>query len=82
MLGVEYSPCYHCDKTKCSFCELTRHKDLQQKKEGREVKIFEKNKNKEINQKLSIYSVTLKCDYWVEDKETLETFTEQGGDVE
>jgi hypothetical protein len=28
------------------------------------------------------YSVTLKCDYWVEDKETLETFTEQGGEEE
>jgi hypothetical protein len=33
MLGIEYSPCYDCDKTKCSFCELTRYKGLQQKDE-------------------------------------------------
>lgn len=37
MLGIEYSPCYHCDKTKCSFCELTRYKDSQQKKEASEM---------------------------------------------
>lgn len=34
MLGIEYSPCYDCDKTKCSFCALTRYKDLQQKNEN------------------------------------------------
>ena len=28
-LGIEYSPCYKCDKTKCSFCELTRYKKAQ-----------------------------------------------------
>jgi hypothetical protein len=37
MLGIEYSPCYHCDKTKCSFCELTRYRDSQQKKEASEM---------------------------------------------
>ena len=25
--GIEYSPCHNCDKTKCSFCELTRYKN-------------------------------------------------------
>ena len=28
-LGIEYSPCIKCDKTKCSFCELTRYKKSQ-----------------------------------------------------
>ena len=28
-LGIEYSPCHNCDKTKCSFCELTRYKKSQ-----------------------------------------------------
>ena len=28
-LGLEYSPCYKCDKTKCSLCELTRYKAAQ-----------------------------------------------------
>ena len=28
-LGIEYSPCHKCDKTKCSFCELTRYKKSQ-----------------------------------------------------
>lgn len=25
-LGIEYSPCIKCDKTKCSFCELAKYK--------------------------------------------------------
>jgi hypothetical protein len=41
MLGIEYSPCYHCDKTKCSFCELTRYKDSQQKKEASEMRLID-----------------------------------------
>lgn len=28
-LGIEYSPCIKCEKTKCSFCELTRYKKSQ-----------------------------------------------------
>lgn len=28
-LGIEYYPCIKCDKTKCSFCELTRYKNSQ-----------------------------------------------------
>lgn len=28
-LGIEYSPCIKCDKTKCSFCEITRYKNSQ-----------------------------------------------------
>lgn len=28
-IGIEYSPCIKCDKTKCSFCELTRYKNSQ-----------------------------------------------------
>lgn len=28
-LGIEYSPCIKCDKTKCSFCELARYKKSQ-----------------------------------------------------
>jgi hypothetical protein len=28
-LGIEYSPCIMCDKSKCSFCELTRYKKPQ-----------------------------------------------------
>lgn len=28
-LGIEYSPCHKCDKTKCSFCELTKYKNSQ-----------------------------------------------------
>ena len=28
-LGIEYSPCIKCDKTKCSFCELEKYKNLQ-----------------------------------------------------
>lgn len=28
-LGIEYSPCTKCDKTKCSFCELAKYKNSQ-----------------------------------------------------
>lgn len=27
--GIEYSPCHNCDKTKCSFCELSKYKNSQ-----------------------------------------------------
>ena len=43
-LGIEYSPCIKCDKTKCSFCELTRYKNSQE--DNTEHITFEKFKNK------------------------------------
>lgn len=38
-LGIEYSPCIMCDKSKCSFCELTKYRKSNEQTEIRQVAV-------------------------------------------